>query len=198
MLRLIIAASPTNALTRFHWLKTSPAKPYFAAAQGTELTAVRVSARSGDDPLTLTIAGLATERRQMLAQYRRNSLLMSLIAILVCSALSPLVIRNGLRAITLLSRLTAATDSGTLRQPLAEQALPVELRPLGQALNTMRQKLSDDFERLNQFADDLAHELRTPVNILLGKPVMLSQNAAPKSINKPLSIILKSWRDCRD
>lgn len=30
MLRLIIAASPTNALTRFRWLKTSPAKPYFA------------------------------------------------------------------------------------------------------------------------------------------------------------------------
>ncbi|MCL6358417.1 HAMP domain-containing protein, partial [Pectobacterium parmentieri] len=130
---------------------------------------------------------LATERRQMLAQYRRNSLLMSLIAILVCSALSPLVIRNGLRAITSLSRLTAATDSGTLRQPLAEQALPVELRPLGQALNTMRQKLSDDFERLNQFADDLAHELRTPVNILLGKnQVMLSQERSAEEYEQAL------------
>lgn len=157
------------------------------AVQGTELTAVRVNARSGDDPLTLTIARLATERRQMLTQYRRNSLLMSLIAILVCSALSPLVIRNGLRAITSLSRLTAATDSGTLRQPLAEQALPVELRPLGQALNTMRQKLSDDFERLNQFADDLAHELRTPVNILLGKnQVMLSQERSAEEYQQAL------------
>lgn len=123
----------------------------------------------------------------MLAQYRRNSLLISLIAILVCSALSPLVIRNGLRAITSLSRLTAATDSGTLRQPLAEQALPVELRPLGQALNTMRQKLSDDFERLNQFADDLAHELRTPVNILLGKnQVMLSQERSAEEYQQAL------------
>ncbi|MDI8751995.1 hypothetical protein MJH54_30650, partial [Salmonella enterica subsp. enterica serovar Montevideo] len=47
--------------------------------------------------------------------------------------------------------------------------------------NTMRQKLSDDFERLNQFADDLAHELRTPVNILLGKnQVMLSQKFVVK------------------
>lgn len=155
--------------------------------QGTELTAVRVIARRDDIPLTLTIARLATERRQMLEQYRRNSLLMSLIAILVCSALSPLVIRNGLRAITSLSRLTAATDSGTLRQPLAEQALPAELRPLGQALNTMRQKLSDDFERLNQFADDLAHELRTPVNILLGKnQVMLSQERSTEEYQQAL------------
>ncbi len=51
----------------------------------------------------------------------------------------------------------------------------------------MRQKLSDDFERLNQFADDLAHELRTPVNILLGKnQVMLeSEHAAPKIPTSP-------------
>ncbi|WP_303047479.1 histidine kinase dimerization/phospho-acceptor domain-containing protein, partial [Salmonella enterica] len=83
--------------------------------------------------------------------------------------------------------LTAATDSGTLRQPLAEQALPVELRPLGQALNTMRQKLSDDFERLNQFADDLAHELRTPINILLGKnQVMLSQERSAEEYQQAL------------
>ncbi|EIS6473273.1 heavy metal sensor histidine kinase [Salmonella enterica] len=155
--------------------------------RGTELTAVRVIGRSGDYPLTLTIARLATERRQMLEQYRHNSLLISLIAIIVCSALSPLVIRNGLRAITSLSRLTAATDSGTLRQPLAEQALPVELRPLGQALNIMRQKLSDDFGRLNQFADDLAHELRTPVNILLGKnQVMLSQERSIEEYQQAL------------
>lgn len=155
--------------------------------QGTELTTVRVIARSGDTAQTLTIARLATERRQMLEQYRHNSLLMSLIAILACSALSPLVIRNGLQAIRSLSQLTAATDSGTLRQPLAEQALPAELRPLGQALNTMRQKLSDDFERLNQFADDLAHELRTPVNILLGKnQVMLSQERSTEEYQQAL------------
>ncbi|MGS9064269.1 two-component sensor histidine kinase, partial [Salmonella enterica subsp. enterica serovar Infantis] len=49
------------------------------SVQGTELTAVRVNARSGDDPLTLTIARMATERRQMLTKYRRNRLLMSLI-----------------------------------------------------------------------------------------------------------------------
>ncbi|TGC79420.1 two-component sensor histidine kinase, partial [Salmonella enterica subsp. enterica serovar Wilhelmsburg] len=64
---------------------------------------------------------------------------------------------------------------------------PVELRPRGQALNSMRQKLSDDFERLNQFADDLAHELRTPVNILLGKnQVMLSQERSAEEYQQAL------------
>ena len=40
----------------------------------------------------------------------------------------------------------------------------------------MHHALVKDFERLSQFADDLAHELRTPINALLGQnQVTLSQ-----------------------
>lgn len=135
---------------------------------GTELSAVRISALSDDRPVTVTVARLASERQYMLKQYRDNSIGISVIAILICCALSPLLIRRGLNAIHTLSRLTANIDSRGLSQPLDEKALPAELKPLGSALNIMRQKLAEDFTRLNQFADDLAHELRTPVNILLG------------------------------
>lgn len=135
---------------------------------GTQLSAVRIAALSYDQPVTITVARLASERQYMLEQYRDNSIMICIIAILICSALSPLLIRNGLKAIHALSRLTANIDSRGLSQPLDEKTLPVELKPLGSALNIMRQKLDDDFTRLNQFADDLAHELRTPVNILLG------------------------------
>lgn len=143
---------------------------------GTELSAVRISALSYDQPVTITVARLASERQYMLEQYRNNSIVICLIAILICCALSPLLIRRGLNAIHALSRLTANIDSRGLSQPLDEKALPAELKPLGSALNIMRQKLADDFTRLNQFADDLAHELRTPVNILLGhNQVVLSK-----------------------
>lgn len=135
---------------------------------GTQLSAVRIIASSEDSPVTITVARLASERKHMLEQYRNNSLAIAIIAILVCSALSPFLIRRGLKAIKSLSQQTANIDSRGLNQSLDENALPAELRPLGSALNVMRQKLSDDFTRLNQFADDLAHELRTPVNILLG------------------------------
>ena len=135
---------------------------------GTPLSAVRVAANSQGNPVTITVARLATERQYMLEQYRYHSILISVIAILLCSAVSPLLIRRGLKAIAVLSQLTANTDSRGLSQPLDETRLPVELKPLGSALNVMRQKLAEDFTRLNQFADDLAHELRTPVTILLG------------------------------
>ena len=146
---------------------------------GTELSAVRIAAVSYNQPVTITVARLASERQYMLEQYRDNSIVICIIAILICSALSPLLIRHGLKAIHALSRLTANIDSRGLSQPLDEQTLPAELKPLGSALNIMRQKLAEDFTRLNQFADDLAHELRTPVNILLGhNQVVLSKARA--------------------
>ncbi|WP_313485367.1 heavy metal sensor histidine kinase [Pseudescherichia sp.] len=146
---------------------------------GTELSAVRIAAVSYNQPVTITVARLASERQYMLEQYRDNSIVICIIAILICSALSPLLIRHGLKAIHALSRLTANIDSRGLSQPLDEQTLPAELKPLGSALNIMRQKLAEDFTRLNQFADDLAHELRTPVNILLGhNQVVLSKTRA--------------------
>ncbi|POT56711.1 two-component sensor histidine kinase [Citrobacter amalonaticus] len=155
---------------------------------GTQLSAVRIAAESHGTPVTITVARLASERRYMLEQYRYNSILISIIAIIVCSVLSPLLIKNGLKAIVSLSKLTAKMDSRGLSQPLNENTLPVELKPLGSALNIMRQKLAEDFRRLNQFADDLAHELRTPVNILLGhNQVTLSKERTVEEYQQALA-----------
>jgi two-component system OmpR family sensor kinase len=105
----------------------------------------------------------------MLERYRQQSILVSLAAILLCAAVSPILIRRGLRAIGQLSKIMAETGSDRLNNPVPLQAIPQELLPLGEALNAMRQRLSTDFIRLTQFADDLAHEIRTPINVLLGQ-----------------------------
>ena len=60
-----------------------------------------------------------------------------------------------------LSGVTEALNYNDSRVPVEVSALPRELKPLGQALNKMHHALVKDFERLSQFADDLAHELRT-------------------------------------
>ena len=60
----------------------------------------------------------------------------------------------------------------------------------------MHQALVKDFERLSQFADDLAHELRTPINALLGQnQVTLSQTRSIADIKKQLPVTLKSWKN---
>lgn len=63
-----------------------------------------------------------------------------------------------------------------------------EPKPLGQALNKMHHALVKDFERLSQFADDLAHELRTPINALLGQnQVTLSQTRSIAEYQKTIA-----------
>jgi two-component system heavy metal sensor histidine kinase CusS len=43
------------------------------------------------------------------------------------------------------------------------------LRRLTSAFNAMLDRLSDGYERLSQFSADLAHEIRTPVGVLVGQ-----------------------------
>jgi two-component system heavy metal sensor histidine kinase CusS len=47
--------------------------------------------------------------------------------------------------------------------------LAPELRTLAEAFDQMLGRLEDSFTRLTQFSADLAHELRTPINILMGE-----------------------------
>ncbi|MEM8325879.1 histidine kinase dimerization/phospho-acceptor domain-containing protein, partial [Morganella morganii] len=53
-----------------------------------------------------------------------------------------------------------------LGQTVDISRLPDELKSLGDSLNIMRSRLKNDFVRLTQLADDLAHELRTPINAI--------------------------------
>ncbi|ELY2810217.1 heavy metal sensor histidine kinase [Cronobacter sakazakii] len=154
---------------------------------GVYVSALALTASDARGPLIITVARVAQERAQMLAQYRRESLMVCLLATLAAALLSPWLIRRGLRAIARLSEATARTGSETLQQPLSLETLPRELLPLGEALNTMRHRLAEDFARLTRFADDLAHELRTPVNILLGQNQVALQR--PRSVQEYQSLL---------
>ncbi|WNN47266.1 heavy metal sensor histidine kinase [Siccibacter colletis] len=149
---------------------------HWRTASGADAAGLTLRGADGQGDVMITVARLSEDREQVLARYRQHSLVISLTAILLAAIVSPLLIRRSLRAIRALSRQTARTDSQQLATPLALDTLPAELLPLGRSLNVMRQRLAEDFSRLTQFADDLAHELRTPVNILLGQTqVMLQQ-----------------------
>ncbi|WP_024554484.1 heavy metal sensor histidine kinase [Franconibacter helveticus 513] len=144
--------------------------------QGVTATGMALTGRDAQGPVVIMVARVAAEREQVLEAWRRKSFYISLGAMLLAVIASPLLIRRSLGAIRKLSRQTAQTHSLAL-EPLPLNTLPAELLPLGRSLNIMRQRLAEDFTRLTQFADDLAHELRTPVNILLGQnQVMLQQS----------------------
>ncbi|WP_075791995.1 MULTISPECIES: heavy metal sensor histidine kinase [Massilia] len=70
-------------------------------------------------------------------------------------------------------RVTAKNMSGRI----SPDEMPQELLTLCLAFNAMLDRLDDGIRRLSQFSGDLAHEMRTPISILLGRTqVALSQS----------------------
>jgi two-component system, OmpR family, heavy metal sensor histidine kinase CusS len=49
------------------------------------------------------------------------------------------------------------------------QHLPAEIAELGEIFNSMLDRLEQSFRYVSQFSDDVAHELRTPINNLRGQ-----------------------------
>ncbi len=74
----------------------------------------------------------------MLEQYKINSNIICIFVIILCSLLSPLLIRTGLREIKKLSGVPAALNYNDSRVPVEVNALPRELKPLGQCLNSIK------------------------------------------------------------
>jgi len=75
----------------------------------------------------------------------------------------PLVLRRGLAPLDRLGAEVARIDSHSLNARLPVDALPAELRPVGDRLNELLTRLAASFERERRFSADLAHELRTPL-----------------------------------
>ncbi|ENK3377040.1 heavy metal sensor histidine kinase [Escherichia albertii] len=161
---------------------------YRSIINDTEIDALRINIDEVTPSLTVTVAKLASARHNMLEQYKINSIIICVVTIIFCSVLSPILIKTGLRDIKKLCGVTENMNYNDISEPVETSSLPGELKPLGQALNKMHQALVKDFERLSQFADDLAHELRTPINALLGQnQVTLSQTRSLSEYQKTIA-----------
>jgi two-component system heavy metal sensor histidine kinase CusS len=79
-----------------------------------------------------------------------------------------LVARRAMRPLDRITAATKALDVGRLEQPLDAAQWPGELRALAGAFAQMQVRLRESFERLRQFSDDLAHELRTQIGNIMG------------------------------
>lgn len=78
------------------------------------------------------------------------------------------VIRASLAPVTRIAAAAERVSANRLDARLPVEDAPLELVRLVQAFNSMFDRLKDSFRRLSDFSSDLAHELRTPINSLLG------------------------------
>ena len=131
---------------------------------------VRVpGARASDSPQYLEVAMDREHDEMLLAHYRERLWLVFGLALIVCVAAGYLIARGGIRPIEEISHAAARIRSTTLDERIATRGLPVELRNLADTFNSMLDRLEQSFRHISQFSDDVAHELRTPINNLRGE-----------------------------
>ncbi|MCC3701059.1 heavy metal sensor histidine kinase [Rouxiella badensis] len=105
---------------------------------------------------------------KMLDAFRWEIIASVLLAYVLIAGLGYVVIRRGLRPLQKMANEAAKIHPTSLSTRLSEEGAPLELQQLIVSFNAMLDRLSDGYQRLNQFSADLAHEIRTPVGALMG------------------------------
>jgi len=105
----------------------------------------------------------------LLAQYRQRLWLMLGVSMTLCCLVGYLIARSGMKPIENISHSAAHIRSTTLHERIDTNGLPSELRELADTFNGMLDRLEQAFQHISQFSDNVAHELRTPINNLRGE-----------------------------
>ncbi|HTW36975.1 MAG TPA: heavy metal sensor histidine kinase [Steroidobacteraceae bacterium] len=128
----------------------------------------------------------------LLERYRRDVIGLVLAGVLLAAALGAVITRRGLRPLATITRTTQRIGAERLKERLGPAAWPKELVALATEFDHMLERLQEAFERLSQFSADLAHELRTPINNLMGEAqVMLAHERTAEEHKRALQSSLE-------
>ena len=112
--------------------------------------------------------------------------------------LSYSVTRLGLAPLTRLTREASEVSPNNRSQRLDTHLLPHELSDLANSFNGALERLDAAYGRLESFNADVAHELRTPVTILIGQTeVALSRKRSVEDLSVTLQSNLEEFERMR-
>jgi len=118
---------------------------------------------------TIQIALDISHEAALLAKYRSNLIGALFFGLLFSTLAAIFVARRGLSPVAEMTRHIEGITADQLDEQLDPATTPKELSNLASAFNAMLLRLAKSFAQLNQFSADLAHELRTPINNLMGE-----------------------------
>jgi two-component system, OmpR family, heavy metal sensor histidine kinase CusS len=159
------------------------------------LARVPVAAAQSPGPCVFLVAFAyeLTQTRQLLAHELQIFLVSVLIGALAAGLLGVWIAR---RIVAGPMRLAAAANRISARpmsERLSVEHTPTELVESTHAFNRMLDRLEAAFKRLSEFSSDIAHDLRTPINNLLGEAqVALSR---PRSAEEYRAVLESAVED---
>jgi two-component system heavy metal sensor histidine kinase CusS len=144
--------------------------------------------------LSIQIALDISQEAALRAMYQRK-LAWALSSGLLFSTLAAFfVARRGLRPLAEMTRHMEGITAAQLHERMEPAQWPEELSAMASAFNAMLRRLADAFGRMAQFSADLAHELRNPVNNLMGETeVALSKTRSADEYRQILESNLEEY-----
>jgi two-component system heavy metal sensor histidine kinase CusS len=158
------------------------------SAEGYEVLMAYKSVRLKNDQQILVL--LSLDRKSdatLLNAYVKSTLIALPLILLLVGGGAWWVVHRELRPLRAFRKVAAMVSARDLSHRMKVTDLPDELRDLAHAINFMLDRLDNDVQLLAQFSDDLAHELRAPMNNLMGKAqVTLSRERPPEEYKEVL------------
>ncbi|WP_226501315.1 heavy metal sensor histidine kinase [Pseudomonas sp. MWU16-30322] len=105
----------------------------------------------------------------LLSAYLRSTLIALPLLLVFIGLTAWGAVQRGLAPLREFRKVAAMVSTQDLDHRLSVVNMPQELSELAQGINFMLHRLDAGVQQLSQFSDDLAHELRTPINNLMGK-----------------------------
>lgn len=134
-------------------------------------------------------------RAEMLDRYDNYGLLVGVLGVLFTVGLGAIATRRGLRGLAELSREAAVIQPGALTQRLTLPADSSELLPLAQRFNEVLGRMEDAWMQLEGFNADVAHELRTPLAIMItGAEIAIARDRPADEMRDVLESHLEELR----
>jgi two-component system heavy metal sensor histidine kinase CusS len=148
---------------------------------GTEMRGVAALTRlRNGDVVTLFLGRSLDDVMRLMDNYRLTIVRTEGLAALAAIVLSYVLVRRALRPLRRISQEAGRITADGLSTRLDENQTAPELHDLSVSLNGMLARLQRGFELLSHYTENLAHDLRTPVNNLRGQTeVALSR---PRSV----------------
>ena len=106
-------------------------------------------------------------RAEMLMRYDRLSIVVCVLGVVASAGLSLLAMRRGLSPVRALSDEAARIRPGAHLDRLTLPVESAELLPLAERFNEVLERVESAWRQLEGFNADVAHELRTPLAILI-------------------------------
>lgn len=145
------------------------------------------------EPKMIQVALDATNLKLILAEYSRKIILVLLGGILLSTLAGRFITRRALKPIEKITERSKAITVSNLDDRLMPDEWPAELYELAIGLNEMLDRLHESFERMRGYAANLAHELRTPINNLMGEAELALTR--PRSIEEYGNVIESSLEE---